>query len=687
MSGFRVIGVVLALAAAMLGSGWMIAPNEHAGAGVDFAGMDRTVKPGDDFFSYANGAWLAKTEIPGDRSNYGVGAMLVEKTATQVRGLIEATAHAGAGGDPDSQKIGDYYTSYMDEAGIEARGIAPLKPEFDRIAAIADLRELSTYLGSTLRADVDALNSTNFYTDHLFGVWITQAFENPDRNVPYLMQGGLGMPNREYYLSSSPRMVDIRTKYQAHVAAMLKLAQIPDADAKAAAILALETKIAKAHWSRTDSEDVHKANNPWTSDQFATKAPGLDWTAYFSAAGLGDQKDFIVWQPSAVQGLSALVASESLTDWKNYLIFHLIEHHAQLLPKAFVDENFAFTGTVLTGTPKNRDRWKRAVDATNVALGEAVGRLYVARYFPPEAKARIESLVHDLLTAYHARISNLAWMSPATKAKALAKLATLKIGVGYPDKWRDYSGLRIVSRDALGNFDRAELFEYHRNLAKLKGPVDRGEWVMTPQTVNAVNLPLANALNFPAAILQAPFFDPKPDAADNFGAIGATIGHEISHSFDDEGSQFDAEGRLANWWTPADFAHFRAASARLAAEFDAYHPFPDLAVNGQQTLSENIADVAGLSASHDAYIASLGGAPASVIQGVTGDQRFFLAFAQSWRTKIREAALRQRILTDGHAPPEYRADTVRNLDAWYPAFAVKPGEKLYLSPTDRVQVW
>ncbi|HEX3665070.1 MAG TPA: M13 family metallopeptidase [Rhizomicrobium sp.] len=686
MPGIRVLTVAVGFAAAALLAGWTAGPVGRAG-GIDFAGMDRAVKPGDDFFAYANGAWLRTAEIPADHSSYGVGAMLVEKTTAQLRQLIEAASKAGAGADPDTRKIGDYYASYMDETGIEAKGLAPLKPELDRIAAIRDTHGLSAYLGSTLRADVDALNSTNFYTDHLFGVWITQAFENPDRNVPYLLQGGLGMPDREYYLSTAARMAGIRARYQAHIAAMLKLAKIPDAANKAAAILALETKMAKAHWSRVDSEDVHKANNPWKADQFAARAPGLDWKAYFGAAGLVDQKDYIVWQPSAVRGLSALAASEPLTVWKDYLAFHFIEHHAPVLPKAFVDENFAFNGTVLAGTPSNSERWKRAVDATNAALGEAVGKLYVAQYFPPLAKARIEALVHDLLVAYHARISNLKWMSPATREKALAKLATLKVGVGYPDKWRDYSALHVIRDDALGNLERAELFEYRRNLAKLKGPVDRDEWVMTPQTVNAVNLPMANALNFPAAILQPPYFDPKADAALNFGATGATIGHEISHSFDDEGSQFDAQGRLENWWTPADFAHFKAASAKLAAEFDSYRPFPDLAVNGQQTLSENIADVAGLSASHDAYIASLGGTSAPVIDGLSGDQRFFLAYAQSWRTKIREAALRRRILTDGHAPPEYRADTVRNLDAWYPAFAGKPGEKLYLSPADRVQVW
>ncbi len=658
-----------------------------AGHGVDLAGIDHSVAPGDDFFDYANGTWIKSTEIPADRASYGVGALLVEKTNEQVRGLIQEAANSHPAPGSDAQKAGDYYASYMDEAGIEAKGLAPLQPDFARIAAITDKPSLSSYLGTTLRADVDALNATNFYTDHIFGVWITQAFENPNQNVPYILQGGLGMPDRDYYLADSPRMASIRAKYQGHIATVLKLAGVADAEAKAARIFVLETKIAKAHVSRVDSEDVHKANNPWKREEFAARAPGLDWNAYFQAAGLAEQPDFVVWQPGAVKGISALVASEPVETWKEYLTFRLVDHYAGVLPKAFVDERFAFYGTSLSGTPKIRDRWKRAIDATNGAIGEAVGKLYVARYFPPAAKAKIESMVRELLVAYHARISNLAWMSPQTKQKALRKLATLKVGVGYSDKWRDYSSLQIVRGDALGNARRAELFEYKHSLAKLGGPVDRSEWVMTPQTVNAVNLPLANALNFPAAILQSPFFDPKADAAMNFGAIGATIGHEISHSFDDQGSQFDAEGRLLNWWTPQDLAHFEDASARLAAQFDAYHPFPDLAINGKQTLSENIADVAGLSAAHDAYVFSLHGKKAPVLQGLTGDQRFFLAFAQSWRTKTREAALRQQVLTDGHAPAMYRGDTVRNLDAWYPAFDVKPGQKLFLAPGSRVQVW
>jgi putative endopeptidase len=663
------------------------AKEPNAAHGVDLAGLNATVEPGDDFFDYANGTWMKTHEIPADRSSWGSWGVLAELNNQRVRELIENAANAKAADGADAQKVGDFYASYMDETAIEAKGLAPLKPDLDRIAAIKDRAALSAYLGTTLRADVDALNSTNFYTDNIFGVWITQALDDPNRNVPYLMQGGLGMPDRDYYVSNSPKMAELRTKYRTHIAALLKLSGSADADAKAEHIFALETKIAKSHWSRVESEDVHKANNPWQRTEFATKAPGLDWASYFKAAGLAQQDRFIVWQPSAITGISALVGSEPVDTWKDYLALRLIDHHSDVLSKAFVDENFAFYGTTLNGTPKNRDRWKRAVAATNGAIGEVVGRLYVEKYFPPESKAKIEAMVQDLIRAYHARIEKLAWMTPQTREKALAKLATLKVGVGYPDKWQDYTTLKIVRGDAYGNAQRAQEFAYQQALAKLGKAPDRAEWVMTPQTINAVNLPIANALNFPAAILQPPFFDPEADAAMNFGAIGAVIGHEISHSFDDQGSQFDAHGLLANWWTPEDAKHFEEAGARLAEQFNGYKPFPDLAENGKQTLSENIADVAGLSAAHDAYVLSLNGKPAPKMQGLSGDQRFFLAFAQAWRTKMREAAMRRAIVTDGHALPMYRADTVRNLDAWYPAFDVKEGQKLYLAPKERVQVW
>ena len=660
---------------------------QPGGHGIDLASMDRSVKPGDDFYGYANGTWLKTHEIPADRPAYGAGSILIDKTREQVRTLIQDAAKANPPHGSDAQKVGDYYASYLDEAAIERKGLAPLKADMAKIAAIKDKQTLSSYLGSTLRADVDALNSTNFYTDHVFGVWIAQGFEDPAHNVAYVLQGGLGMPDREYYLDQSPAMAKLRDAYRKHVANVLKLAGIADAQKKADAIFAFETMIARTHGTREASEDVNKANNPWKRADFAVKAPGMDWNAYFSAAGLGNQNDYIVWHPSAVTGISALVANQPLSVWKDYLTFHLVDHYAGVLPKAYVDERFAFYGTALSGTPKIRDRWKRAIDATNASLGEAVGKLYAAKHFPPSSKARIEAMVKELIAAYHVRIERLAWMSPKTKHKALAKLDTLYVGVGYPDSWRDYSSFDVVRGDALGNEQRAEMYEYKRNLAKLHSPVDRKEWSMVPQEVNAVNHPLANALNFPAAILQPPFFDPAADDAYNFGSIGATIGHEISHSFDDAGSQFDAQGRLLNWWTPDDLKHFQGASAKLAAQFDQYRPFPDLAVKGKQTLSENIADVAGLAAAHDAYMLSLHGKPAPAIDGLTGDQRFFLAFAQSWSGKQRDAALRQQVMTDGHAPEMYRGVTVRNLDAWYPAFDVKPGQTLYLAPGDRVQVW
>jgi len=681
----------LALGAAFawlaFGAGAQPAPglvNSHP-AGIDLAGVDAKIKPGDDFFRFANGTWMATTDIPADRSSWGVSGELTELTSARVADLIKTATNAPAGSE--GAKVGAYYAAYMDEAKIEALGLAPLKPVLDRIAAIKDRKGLATEFGLELRADVDALNSTDLDTDHLFGLWVEQDLNDPKRYAPYLMQGGLGMPNRDYYLVDSPRMEAIRTAYKIHLVNLLKLAGAPDADARALRIFDLETKIARAHGSRADSEDVLKANNPWPRAAFASKAPGLDWDAYFTAAGLGAQADFIVWQPQALTGEAALVASEPLELWKAYLALRQVDHYANVLPQAFVEERFSFYGKTMAGQPQMAGRWKRAVDATNGALGEAVGKLYVAKYFPPRSKKQVQDMVAAEIAAFRARIDKLDWMAPATKAEAKRKLATLKVGVGYPDKWIDYAGLAVKPDDAVGNLQRAELFEYRRNLAKLGRPVDRGEWSMTPQTVNAVNLPVKNALNFPAAILQAPNFDPRDPPAMNFAATGATIGHEISHSFDDQGAMFDADGRLRNWWTPADLAHFQASGKALAEQYSAYRPFPDVALNGELVLGENIADIAGLNAAYDAYRLASGGKEGPTRQGLTGDQQFFIAFAQSWRTKIREALLRQRIVTDGHAPAEFRADTVRNMDAWYAAFGVKDGEKLALPPAQRVKIW
>ena len=653
-------------------------------SGVDLTSIDKSIKPGDDFWTYANNEWIKAHPIPADRSRYGKTAVMTEEASKRTVDLIQEAAQGGAG---DGKKVGDYYASYMDEAGIEAKGLTPLKADLTRIDAIKTKAQLATVLGGNIRADVDALNATDFYTDNVLGLWASPAFDDTSKYAPFLLQGGLGMPDREYYISDKASMVEARTKYLAHVEKILTLGGVANSAAKAKAIVALETQLAQASGSRADSADVQKANNSWSPADFAAKAPGMDWNAFFAAAKLSDQPRFIVWHPTMVTGLGKAVAGVSLDTWKDYLTFHLLDHYSNVLPKAFVDERFAFYNASLQGVPALAPRWKRAVNSTNAVLGEAVGKLYADKYFPAQSKAEVTAMVDNMKAAFEKRIDALDWMDPATKAEARRKVAVLKVGVGYPDNWRDYSGYAVVRGDAFGNLKRSEEFDYAQTLAKLGKPVDRGEWVMTPQTVNAVNLPMLNALNFPAAILAPPNFDLSNDPAANYGATGATIGHEISHSFDDQGAQFDSQGRLRNWWTPADLEHFQKAGEALAEQFDAYKPFPDLAVNGKQTLSENIADVAGLGAALDAYHASLGGKPAPVIDGMTGDQRFFLAFAQSWLGYSRPAALRQQLITDGHAPDQYRAFTVRNLDDWYAAFGVKPGDSMYLPPEKRVKVW
>jgi putative endopeptidase len=531
------------------------------------------------------------------------------------------------------------------------------------------------------------LNATNFQTDRLFGVWISADFNNPTKNVPYLLQGGLGMPDRDYYVNTDAESKAVQDKYKAHILSVLKLAKIADADAKAARIYDLENQIAQKHADRTESGDIYKANNPWKMADFSAKAPGIDWSSYFKAARLSSQPMIMVWHPGAVTGISSLVASQPLDAWKDYLTFRVLERSSFLLPKAFADESFNFYGKALSGVTKQRDRTRRAISSTSNALGDVVGKLYVEKYFPPKAKAEIQEMAKNIVAAFGRRIDNLTWMTPETRAKAKEKVNTLYVGVGYPDHWRSYSGLVIKRNDALGNAQRVELFDYNWSLSKLHIPVDKTEWWMTPQTVNAVNLPLQNALNFPAAFLNPPYFDMNADPVENYGAIGATIGHEISHSFDDTGSLFDASGKLENWWTPADLEHFHSASNQLVAQYDAYEALPGLHLNGKQTLGENIADVAGLSAAYDAYRAHYGGKEAPSAQGLTGDQRFFVSFGQSWRGIARPAFLRLIVTTDGHSPEEFRADTVRNLDAWYTAFDVKPGDKLYLDPKDRVRVW
>jgi endothelin-converting enzyme/putative endopeptidase len=653
--------------------------------GIVVSSIDSSVKPGDDFYHFANGDWIKRAEIPNDRAAVDVWTKLGDLSNQRMADLIKEIADSNEPSGSGLRKVADLYKSYMDEDGIEARGVAPLKAHLDAIAAIKDKKELAKALGQTLRSDVDALNNTNFHTANLFGLWVAPGFNDSDHYAPYLMQGGIVLPDREYYLSDSESMKKVREQYQTHMAAMLKLAGFPDAEARAKRVFDLEHAIAEKHWPLAENEDIKKANNTWTPADFTAKAPGLDWNEYFAGAGLGKAKNFIVWQPEAFTGESALVQSTPLETWKDWLSFHVIEAYAGVLPKTFSNERFAFFGKELSGTPQQRPRWQRAVFLVDDFLGDAIGKVYAERYFPASSKSQAQEMVANLIAAFHKRIEALAWMNPSTKAEAEAKLSTLYVGIGYPETWRDYSNYEVKADDLFGNIWRGRLAEYQRQVARLGNPVDRKEWSMTPQTVNAVNLPLQNALNFPAAILQPPFFDPLAPAAVNYGAIGSVIGHEISHTFDTEGSAFDSKGRVRNWWTPEDLKHFEASTAQLAAQYDAYKPFPDLAINGKQTLAENIADVAGISAAYDGYKAS--GQVAPTVDGYSSDQQFFLAFGQNWGEKLREAALRQQVMTDSHSPGEYRSDTVRNIDSWYSAFDPKPGEKLYLAPSDRVRIW
>ena len=659
----------------------------HEMHGVAAEDMDLSIKPGDNFYLYANGNWIDHSTIPPDRSSINVFSRLADLSNQRSHDLIEHIVKSNPPAGSSLRKVADLYDSFMDDTAIEAKGLAPLKPHLDAIAAIHDKRELAYALGQSLRADVDALNNTNFHTQNLFGLWVAPGFHDPDHYTAYLLQGGLALPGREYYLADSEHMKALRGKYQAHVATMMKLAGSSDSEIRATRILELEHAIAQTHRSLAGNEEIHRADNTWHPAEFATNAPGLDWDEYFRGAGLGEISDFIVWQPDAFKGESALVASPPLESWTDWLAFHLIEAYASVLPKPLAEERFAFFERQLSGAQEERPRWQRGVVIVNAQLGDVVGKVYAQKYFSPQAKAQAQDMVARLIANFRKRIEALTWMNPSTKAEAEAKLSTLYVGVGYPETWQDYSNYEVKPGDIFGNIWRGSLSHYQREVGRLGKSVNRKEWSMTPQTVNAVNLPLQNALNFPAAVLQPPFYDPQAPTAVNYGAIGSIMGHEISHTFDTEGSTFDAKGGLRNWWTPEDLKHFEAATSALAAQYSSYQPFPDLAVNGRQTLGEDIADLAGIAAAYDGYHSTLAGKPAPVQGGFTGDQQFFIAFGQIWGTKIREQALRQRVLTDPHAPAQYRAETVRNVDAWYRAFDVKPGETLYLPPNERIAIW
>ncbi len=652
---------------------------QYGSFGFDVAGMDRSVTPGNDWGNYTNGTYLKTLTIPADRSNYGMFTKLRDLSQERTRTIVEAAAkQTGAAKGSETQKVGDYYASFVDEATIEAKGLTPLAPRLAAIAAISDRAQLAQALGDASRDG----------TETPIGVGAQQDLKNPEVYAVYVGQGGLGMPDRDYYLDTkNPKFAETRTKYKKYIVDMLTLANIPEAPAKAAAIYDLEEKIAKVHWTQVEQRQVEKLYNPVARTAIEGQYAGVAWTPLLTAAGVNSQAEIIVANPSAITGAAKLIASEPLDTWKAYLTFRTLDRWAPLLPKAFVATKFAFSGTALSGQPENQPRWKRGVDATSNALGEAAGKLYVEKYFPPAAKAKADELVKNIIAAMDARLAALTWMDPKTKAEARAKLAVFTPKIGYPDKWRDYSKLDIVRGDALGNGMRSARFRYQREIDKIGKPIDRSEWEMTPMTVNAYANPVWNEIVFPAAILQAPFFDPNADPAVNYGGIGAVIGHEISHHFDDQGRKFDKRGTLSDWWTAEDVKRFTALTDKVVKQYAAYQPAPGLHVNGELTLGENMADLAGVNVAYDAYHKSLNGKTPAVIDGFTGDQRFFLGFAQVWRQKYRDAALLQQTTTDPHTAGFLRPNVVRNLDSWYAAFPSKPGEALYLAPGDRVKVW
>jgi putative endopeptidase len=656
-------------------------PKPEIGAwGFDATGMDKAVAPGTSFYRFANGGWDRTTEIPADKAEYGMFGVLADRSDERTKQILEAAT--GAPGT-DEQRIGDYYKTFMDEAAIEAKGTAALKPALDRIARIKDKTGLVVAFAANTRQRIGTP----------FNLRIGQDRREPDKYMPLIGQGGLGLPDRDMYDVNAKQFAKARDGYQKYAAQMFTLAGLPDAEKRAAAVYALEEKIAATHWTRVQNRDSQKTYNKTTIAELQKLAPGIDWKVWLKATGVEGQAAVDVNQPSAIAATSLLVKTEPLAVWKDYATLRVLTEAAPYLPKAFVDTHFEMFGKTLGGVPEIRQRWKRAVEDVTRKIGEAVGQPYVAKYFPPETKAHADQLVKNLLTSMGQRLDGLAWMSPETKAKAKAKLATYNPKIGYPKQWRDYSALTIKPGDALGNAERANAFEYNRQLAKLGKPIDRNEWGMTPMTVNAYYNSTLNEIVFPAAILQPPFFDVNADDAINYGGIGAVIGHEISHGFDDQGSQYDETGTLKNWWTKEDAEKFKVATNQLVAQYSAYCPFPAeggkpaQCVKGELTLGENIADLAGLTISYNAYKLSLGGKPAPVLDGTTGDQRFYLGFAQIWRRKYRPEELANRLVTDPHSPAESRASVVRNLDPWYDAFKPKAGEALYLAPDQRVKIW
>jgi putative endopeptidase len=650
-------------------------------SGLDLAAMDKSIRVQDDTFDYANGHWLKVTPIPQDRGSVSIDTELLDKSLDELHGLIDTAAKdVRATPGTEARKIGDLYASFMDEAAVEAAGLGTIKDELARIDAVKSKSELPALFAHLNRIGVSTP----------YGIGVSPDIRDTTKVAAGVDQDGLGMPDRDYYIKDDDaRLVDIRGRYQKAVAKLLGLAGQADAAAQAKVILALETRIARAQWTRTELRDPVKTYNKVMLNVLDAQTPGYHWQVYLTDTGVTGHTDYvIVGEPSYFKAFGDMVKTEPLSAWQSYLRWRVISEYAGYLPKAFVDADFEFFGTALRGTPQIRPRWKRGIGLVEESLGEGLGKLYVAKYFPPATKARMDKLVSNLLTTYRQDVTALDWMGPETKKQALDKLAKLRRKIGYPDHWRDYSGLVIRRDDLVGNVIRANEFEFAYQLGKLGKPVDRDEWLMTPQTVNAYYRPDLNEIVFPAAFLQPPVFDPARDDAANYGAIGATIGHEMSHGFDDEGSQFDSSGNLHDWWTKEDHARFAAKTAALVAQYDVFLALPGYHVNGKLTLGENIADNSGLAIAYKAYRSTLNGHEAPVIDGYTGDQRFFLAYAQSWAGKVRDKQQIVYLKSDPHSPDAARGTLpLRNQDAFHAAFGTKPGDKMYLPPDQRVHIW
>lgn len=645
--------------------------------GVELANIDMSVKPGDNFFKYVNGNWLKNTEIPADKSNYGSFNILGDRSESQVKAIIEDLAASTSAAGSVEQKIGDLYAAFMDTDTIEAKGMAPVKADLAAIAGLDSHKAVAAMMGDPAIGVQSPI-----------GGFVTTDAKNPDAYILYITQSGLGMPNRGYYLDADEKSAGLRENYLGLLTTMLGASGAENSAERAQAVMDFETEMAKAHWTPVKRRNRDLTYNKMTKAELIDYAPGFDWQAMADAGGIGDQEEFVIRENDAIQNLARIFAATPLDVLKDYMTIHYISGNSAYLPANIDEANFAFYGKALRGTKVQRDRWKRGVGVVNGNLGEAIGQVYVKRHFPPAAKTQMDELVENLRAAFKVGIDNLEWMGADTKVEAQDKLAKFYAKIGYPKIWKDYSTLSVDKADLIGTMKSANAWQWQDMISKLGGPIRKEEWGMTPQRVNAYYNPGYNEIVFPAAILQAPFFDPAADPAVNYGGIGAVIGHEMGHGFDDQGSKSDGDGKQRDWWTADDKKAFEAKTNALVAQYDQFEPLPGVHVNGKFTLGENIGDLTGITMAYAAYKKSLGGEAAPVIDGMTGDQRFFLSYAQIWQRKFRDEALRNRIKADPHSPGEYRSNgVVRNFDQWYVAFDVQPGDALYLAPEDRVKIW